>query len=84
MKGGRDGGGGEVALTPTALDVHDKCVKLLPGLFLEGYAYEEEEEGEEGREGGEEGGDEEGVVGRTLEVARCLAEEGGEGGREGG
>jgi len=86
--GGREGGEGEVALTPTALDAHDKCVKLLPGLFLGGYAHEEGEEGEEeeeeGREGGREGADEEGVVGRTLEVARCLAEEEREGGREGG
>ncbi|GAB5034687.1 Hypothetical protein NocV09_02001360 [Nannochloropsis oceanica] len=75
---GRGGGRGReeegIALTPTALNVHDKCVKLLPGLFLGGYAFAKEEEEEEERS--EEGG----VVGRTLEVAGCLAEEGGRGG----
>jgi len=89
-KRGRNEGGGEegkgggrgreeegIALTPTALNVHDKCVKLLPGLFLGGYAFAKEEEEEERSEEG-------GVVGRTLEVAGCLAEEGGEGGIEGG
>ena len=51
-------------MTPNALNVHDMCVKLLPGLWLGGYRYEKGVGGWVGRRK------------RTVEVASLLAKEG--------